>query len=70
MTEIEKETGMTDVECEYWDEYITKNPVRLGPDLATLGIKPGYAYNYLPELCTPSRLAQPPSFRYRKFKEV
>ena len=33
MTEIEKETGMTDAECEYLDEYITKNPVQLGPDL-------------------------------------
>jgi hypothetical protein len=48
MTEIEKETGMTDAECEYWDEYITKNPVRLGPDLVKLGIKPGCAHNYLP----------------------
>ena len=50
MTEIEKETGMTDVECEYWDEYITKTPddVRLGPDLVKLGIKPGFAHNYLP----------------------
>jgi len=45
MTEIEKETGMTDAECEYWDEYITKNPVHLGPDLAKLGIKPGFAHN-------------------------
>ncbi|MCL2318957.1 MAG: hypothetical protein FWC45_02645 [Treponema sp.] len=48
MTEIEKETGMTDAECEYWDEYITKNPVRLGPDLVKFGIKPGFAHNYLP----------------------
>jgi hypothetical protein len=48
MTEIEKETGMTDAECEYWDEYITKNPVHLGPDLSKLGIKPGFAHNYLP----------------------
>ena len=50
MTEIEKETGMTDAECEYWDEYITNtdNPVHLGPDLAKLGIKPGFAHNYLP----------------------
>ena len=43
MTEIEKETGMTDAECEYWDEYITKNPVLLGPDLVKLGVKPGFA---------------------------
>ncbi len=47
MTEIEKETGMTDAECEYWDEYITKNPVRLGPDLAKQGVKPGFAHNIL-----------------------
>ena len=43
MTEIEKETGMTDAECEYWDEYITKNPVHLGPDLVKMGVKPGFA---------------------------
>ena len=48
MTEIEKETGMTDAECEYWDDYIINNPVHLGPDLAKLGIKPGFAHNYLP----------------------
>ena len=47
MTEIEKETGMTDSECEYWDEYITKNPVHLGPDLVKLGVKPGYAHKAL-----------------------
>jgi hypothetical protein len=48
MTEIEKETGMTDAECEYWDEYITKNPVHLGPDLVKMGVKPGFARDYLP----------------------
>ena len=48
MTEIEKETGMTDAECEYLDEYITNNPVQLGPDLVKLGIKPGFAHEYLP----------------------
>ena len=48
MTEIEKETGITDAECEYWDEYITKNPVHLGPDLVKLGVKPGFAHEYLP----------------------
>ena len=48
MTEIEKETGMTDAECEYLDEYITKNPVQLGPDLVKLGVKPGFAHEYLP----------------------
>ena len=46
MTEIEKETGMTDAECEYWDEYITKNPVHLGPELVKLDVKPGFAHDY------------------------
>jgi hypothetical protein len=45
MTNVEKETGMTDAECEYWDEYIAKNPVKLGPELVKLGIKPGFAHN-------------------------
>jgi hypothetical protein len=31
MTEIEKETGMTDAECEYWDDYFTKNPPKVDP---------------------------------------
>ena len=31
MTEIEKETGMTDAECEYWDDYFTKNPPQVDP---------------------------------------
>ena len=48
MTEIEKETGMTEKECEYWDEYVKEKPVTLGPDLAQYGIKPGYARHYLP----------------------
>jgi len=43
MTEIEKETGMTDAECEYWDDYFTKNPYEPGPNLLELGIKPGFA---------------------------
>ena len=52
MTEIEKETGMTDAECVYWDEYLTNtdNLVHLGPDLSKLGIKPGFAHKYLPLL--------------------
>jgi len=41
MTEVEKETGMTDAECEYWDDYYTKNTFELGPNLLKLGIKPG-----------------------------
>ncbi len=48
MTDIERKTGMTDAECEYWDEYITKNPVHLGPNLVKKGIKPGFAHTYLP----------------------
>jgi len=48
MTEIEKETGMTDAECEYWDEYYTKNTFEPGPNLAEMGIKPGFAHNHLP----------------------
>jgi hypothetical protein len=47
MTEIEKLTGMTDAECEYWDEYITRNPVQLGSDLVKQGVKPGFAHNTL-----------------------
>jgi hypothetical protein len=48
MTEVEKETGMTDAECEYWDNYFTKNSYEPGPNLLKLGIKPGFAHNYLP----------------------
>ena len=47
MTEIEKETGMTDAECEYWSDYITKNPVNLGPDLVQYGVKPGFAHKFI-----------------------
>jgi len=42
MTEIEKKTGMTDVECEYWDDHFTNNPYEPGPNLLKLGIKPGF----------------------------
>jgi hypothetical protein len=48
MTEIEKKTGMTDAECEYWDDYFTKNPYEPGPNLLELGIKPGFANKSLP----------------------
>jgi hypothetical protein len=48
MTEIEKETGMTNAECEYWDKHIIENTVEPGPNLLKLGIKPGFAHNYLP----------------------
>ncbi len=42
MTDIEKRTGMTDAECEYWDEYFTNNPYEPGPNLLKLGLKPGF----------------------------
>jgi hypothetical protein len=47
MTEIEKETGMTDAECEYWDDYFTNNQYEPGPNLLKQGIKPGFAHNTL-----------------------
>jgi hypothetical protein len=40
--EVEKLTGMTDAECEYWDKHIIENTVELGPNLLKLGIKPGF----------------------------
>jgi len=43
MTDIEKRTGMTDAECEYWDRYIIENPYEPGPNLMILGIKPGFS---------------------------
>ena len=42
MTDIEKLTGMTDKECEYWDKHIIENTVNPGQNLLKLGIKPGY----------------------------
>ena len=43
MTDIEKLTGMTDAECEYWDKHITENPYEpSGPNLLKLGLKPGF----------------------------
>jgi hypothetical protein len=47
MTETEKKTGMTDAECEYWDDYYTKNALRPGPNLLKQGLKPGFAQNTL-----------------------
>jgi hypothetical protein len=29
MTDVEKRTGMTDAECEYWDKHIIDNTVEL-----------------------------------------
>ena len=45
MTEIEKKTGMTDAECEYWDKHYTENVCEPGPNLLTFGVKPGFARN-------------------------
>jgi hypothetical protein len=42
MTDIEKLTGMTDAECEYWDKHIIENSYKPGPNLLKLGIKPGF----------------------------
>ncbi len=47
MTDIEKRTGMTDAECEYWDKHIIDNDVELGPNLLKLGIKPGSVNKFL-----------------------
>jgi hypothetical protein len=47
MTEMEKKTGMTDAECEYWDNYYTENTFDPGPNLLKEGVKPGFAHNTL-----------------------
>jgi len=47
MTEIERKTGMTDSECEYWDDYYTKNAFEPGPNLLKRGVKPGFAHDTL-----------------------
>ena len=47
MTEIEKKTGITDAECEYLDDYYTKNAFEPGPNLLKQGIKPGFVRNTL-----------------------
>ena len=47
MTEIEQKTGITDSECEYWDDYFTKNDFEPGPNLLKQGLKPGFVRNTL-----------------------
>ena len=42
MTDIEKLTGMTDAECEYWDKHIIENTIEPGPNLLSMDIKPGF----------------------------
>jgi hypothetical protein len=58
MTDIEKLTGMTDAECEYWDKHIIENTVEPGPNLLKLGIKPGFAHKAPQGLTKPSLFAQ------------
>jgi len=47
MTEIEKKTGMTEAECEYWDDFYTKNTFEPGQNLSEQGVTPGFAHNTL-----------------------
>jgi len=47
MTDAEKKTGMTDAECEYWDNYYSNNTFEPGPNLLKEGVKPGFAHNAL-----------------------
>ena len=47
MTKIEQKTGITDAECEYLDDYYTKNTFEPGPNLLKQGVKPGFAHNTL-----------------------
>jgi hypothetical protein len=47
MTEIEKKTGMTDMECEYLDTYYTNNTFEPGENLLNQGVIPGFAHNTL-----------------------
>jgi hypothetical protein len=47
MTEIEIKTGMTDSDCEFWDDYYTKNTFEPGKNLLKQGVKPGYVQNTL-----------------------
>ena len=47
MTEIEKKTGMTDSECEYWDKYYTENTFEPGPNMLKQGVRPGFAHDTL-----------------------
>jgi len=47
MTEIERKTGITDADCDYLDDYYTKNTFEPGPNLLKKGVKPGFAHNTL-----------------------
>jgi hypothetical protein len=47
MTEIEQKTGMTNAECNQWDDYYTENTFEPGPNLLKQGVQPGLARNTL-----------------------
>jgi hypothetical protein len=47
MTSIEQKTGISDAECEQWDDYYTKNTFEPGPNLLKQGVKPGFAQHVL-----------------------
>jgi hypothetical protein len=40
MNELEKKTGMTEEEAEYWDDYFTKNPPTVDPAKNRIKIQP------------------------------
>jgi len=40
-------TGITDAECECWDNYYTNNNFEPGPNLLKEGVRPGFAHNTL-----------------------
>jgi hypothetical protein len=40
MNELEKKTGMTDEEANYWDDYFTKNPPKIDPARNRVKIQP------------------------------
>jgi hypothetical protein len=53
MNELEKKTGMTEAEADYWDEYYTNNPPRVNPAGNRIKLEPltivveGIAAHYL-----------------------
>jgi hypothetical protein len=53
MNELEKKTGMTEEEADYWDEHYTKNPPKVDPAKNRAVIQPltavveGIAAQYL-----------------------
>ncbi|MDR1971170.1 MAG: hypothetical protein LBQ46_04550 [Treponema sp.] len=53
MNELEKKTGMTEAEADYWDEYYTNNPPKVNPAGNRIKMEPltvvveGIAAHYL-----------------------